>query len=102
MVLGGQPDSDEYRAAVAHAFNLFKDEGRVAQFPASMRVHRSGLFATINVGLTFGKGQTVPTWLDAGDYVSLSQRLLANQDITRMANFASGACFCSPSFFPSV
>ncbi|KAJ7873190.1 hypothetical protein B0H13DRAFT_2349172 [Mycena leptocephala] len=91
MVLGGRPDGDSYRAAVAHAFNLIKDEGHTAQFPASMRVHRRGLFVTINVGLTFGKGQTVPTWLDRGDYASLTQRLLANKDIIRMANFASAA-----------
>jgi hypothetical protein len=97
MVLGGRPDGDGYHTAAARAFNLIKDEGHAAWFPASMRVHRRGLFATINVGLTFGKGQSVPTWLDGGDYASLTQHLLANQDIIRMANFASGACVCSSS-----
>lgn len=59
-----------------------------------MRRHRRGLFAAINVGLSYGKGQTAPGWLDAKKYTSLVHRLLANKDIVRMANFASGKSSC--------
>ncbi|KAJ7849710.1 hypothetical protein B0H14DRAFT_3452402 [Mycena olivaceomarginata] len=71
LVLAGQPDD--------------------AQYPRRpMRKHRRGLFAAINVGLTFGKGQTAPTWLDNKTYTGMAHRLLGNPDIARMANFASG------------
>ncbi|KAJ7867084.1 hypothetical protein B0H14DRAFT_3441981 [Mycena olivaceomarginata] len=40
----------------------------------------AGFFAAMNVGLTFGKGQTVPTWLDNKNYTGLAERLLCNPD----------------------
>jgi hypothetical protein len=54
-----------------------------------MYKHRRGFFAAINVGLSYGKGQAVPSWLHT-DYDDLTNRLLVNPDITRMATFASG------------
>ncbi|KAJ7233283.1 hypothetical protein B0H12DRAFT_1028599 [Mycena haematopus] len=90
-VLVGQPDDDGYRTAVRRAFDFISSEGCGARFPASMRHHRRGLFAAINIGLTHGKGQLAPTWMDNGVYTPLVARLLANQDIIRMANFASAA-----------
>ncbi|KAJ7738681.1 hypothetical protein DFH07DRAFT_966016 [Mycena maculata] len=56
---------------------------------AHMRKHRRGPFATITVGLVYGKGCMAPTWVSNGQYDSLSQRLLDNSDIKQMANFAS-------------
>ncbi|KAJ7200278.1 hypothetical protein B0H12DRAFT_1036773, partial [Mycena haematopus] len=89
-VLVGQPDDDGYRAAVRRAYDFISSEGCGARFPASMRHHRRGLFAAINIGLTHGKGQLAPTWMDNGVYTPLVAHLLANQDIIHMANFASG------------
>ncbi|KAJ7832528.1 hypothetical protein B0H14DRAFT_3463313 [Mycena olivaceomarginata] len=91
MVLVGQIDDAPYRAATARAFSFIKQEGIAAEFPAAMRHHRRGLFAAMNVGLTFGKGQTVPTWLDNKNYTGLAEGLLCNPDVTRMATFASAA-----------
>jgi NAD dependent epimerase/dehydratase family enzyme len=54
-----------------------------------MRYYRRGLFAAINVGLAYGKGQKIPTWLDNKEYASVVDRLLHNSDITRLAKFAS-------------
>ncbi|KAJ7254621.1 hypothetical protein B0H12DRAFT_1016828 [Mycena haematopus] len=88
-VLVGQPDEDGYGAAARNVFDFIKREGFATHFPASMRHHRRGLFAAINVGLTHGKGQLTPTWMDNGEYTGLAARLLAHQDIIRMANFAS-------------
>jgi NAD dependent epimerase/dehydratase family enzyme len=59
-----------------------------------MRCHRRGLFAAINVGLVYGKGQRTPTWLDNKQHTPVVDRLLGNTDINRLANFAS----CKPSF----
>jgi NAD dependent epimerase/dehydratase family enzyme len=54
-----------------------------------MRKHRRGLFAAINVGLGYGKGQRAPTWMDNKGYTPMVNRLLAHKDINRLANFAS-------------
>lgn len=64
-----------------------------------MRCHRRGLFAAVTVGLTFGKGQTSPTWLQNKSYPGLTDRLLHNPDIARMANFAS---FCFKLWAPRL
>jgi hypothetical protein len=88
-VLAGQPRNPSYKLSIAAAFTTIMQEGTAAQFPASMRHHRRGLFAAINVGLTFGKGQKAPTWLLPTDYAAMAQRLLANQHVRRMATIAS-------------
>ncbi|KAK7040635.1 hypothetical protein R3P38DRAFT_2513428 [Favolaschia claudopus] len=90
-VLAGQPVLNGYGLAVARAFNLMKSLGSAAQFPAAMLKHRRGLFAAINVGLTLGKGQPAPTWLDGGDHTAVVEKLIANEDVQRMATFASYA-----------
>jgi hypothetical protein len=93
-VLAGQPRDDKYAAAVSNAYHFIKTQGAASHFPTSMRHHHRGLFAAINVGLTYGKGQCVPTWLDNKEYTGLAAQLLANKDIRRMAHFAS----CTPTF----
>ncbi|KAJ7719762.1 hypothetical protein B0H14DRAFT_2412080, partial [Mycena olivaceomarginata] len=90
-VLAGQPDDDQWRAAVCRAYNFIKAEGMGADFPAAMRKHRRGLFAAINVGLGYGKGQRLPTWMDNKQHTPMVNRLLAHEDINRLANFASFA-----------
>ncbi|KAJ7737283.1 hypothetical protein DFH07DRAFT_944287, partial [Mycena maculata] len=74
---------------LSSAYDFIKIQGTASHFPAAMCRHRRGLFAAINIGLVYGKGQTAPTWLDNKQYASLAERLLSNEDITRMANFAS-------------
>ncbi|KAF8146271.1 hypothetical protein K438DRAFT_1781143 [Mycena galopus ATCC 62051] len=49
-----------------------------ARFPASMHKHHRGLFAVINIGLSYGKGQTTG-WL------------LTNPYLNRLASFADSA-----------
>ncbi|KAF8179315.1 hypothetical protein K438DRAFT_1769024 [Mycena galopus ATCC 62051] len=45
----------------------------------------------MNVGLTFrvGKGQKVPTWMDNKDHTDVATELLADNDVLRLARFAS-------------
>ncbi|KAF7378195.1 hypothetical protein MSAN_00244100 [Mycena sanguinolenta] len=88
-VLAGQPTAHGYAHSVREAFKFIQAEGNKAHFPTSMLRHRRGLFAVINVGLIFGKGQMEPTWLDTKGYAPLGQKLLANEHIRRMAVFAS-------------
>jgi hypothetical protein len=89
-VLVGQPRGNKYAASVAAAYDIITREGMAARFPAPMYKHRRGLFAAINVGISYGTGQSVPSWLQT-PYDDLANRLLGNRDITRMATFASGA-----------
>ncbi|KAF8173023.1 hypothetical protein K438DRAFT_1505792, partial [Mycena galopus ATCC 62051] len=91
LVLAGQPTADGYSAAATRAYKFMKTKAVGARFTPSMRHHRRGLFAAMNVGLTYGKGQMVPTWLDNKDHTQLAGELLGNKDITRMAKFATSA-----------
>ncbi|KAJ6486642.1 hypothetical protein C8R45DRAFT_827956 [Mycena sanguinolenta] len=88
-VLTGQPTSNGYDSVVRRAFNFIRLKGIAAGFPASMLEHHRGLFAVINVGLTFRQGQFFPMWLDNKKYTPLVEELLAHKDIGRMAGFAS-------------
>ncbi|KAJ7818846.1 hypothetical protein B0H14DRAFT_2372927 [Mycena olivaceomarginata] len=87
-VLAGQPHTDAYRLAVERAFQTISDAAVEARFPASMRRHRRGLFAAMNVGLSYGKGQTTPCWLNNKEYTGIADSLLEDQDIGCMAGFA--------------
>ncbi|KAJ7310669.1 hypothetical protein DFH08DRAFT_718672, partial [Mycena albidolilacea] len=89
-VLAGQPRKHEYHASVRAAYDIITAQGIAAGFPACMRKHRRGLFAAINVGLTYGKGCSFPSCIDNKHYDPIAQCLLADTDINRMANFASG------------
>ncbi|KAF8144405.1 hypothetical protein K438DRAFT_1910946 [Mycena galopus ATCC 62051] len=90
-VLAGRPAGEDYRAAAAAAFCAIRDAGAEARFPASMRKHRRGLFAAINIGLSYGKGQTMPTWLHNKEYDALADGLLANPYLNRLVSFADSA-----------
>ncbi|KAJ6486954.1 hypothetical protein C8R45DRAFT_824927, partial [Mycena sanguinolenta] len=90
-VLAGQPQDARYRDAAKRAFEAICDAGNEARFPASMRSHRRGLFAAVNVGLSYGKGQRAPSWLHTKEYTSVVERLLANSAIGQLAGFADAA-----------
>ncbi|KAJ7339232.1 hypothetical protein DFH08DRAFT_915790 [Mycena albidolilacea] len=74
---------------VGRAYDSIKKEGSDANFPSAMCRHRRGLFAAITVGLGYGKGQQTPAWMDNKQRTPMVDRLLANLDITHLANFAS-------------
>ncbi|KAJ7263200.1 hypothetical protein B0H12DRAFT_1269142 [Mycena haematopus] len=90
-VLAGQPHNKAYAAATQRAFRAISQAGADARFPPQMRSHRRGLFAAINVGISYGKGQRTPGWLRNKEYDGLADGLLANEDTGRMASFADAA-----------
>ncbi|KAJ7705954.1 hypothetical protein B0H16DRAFT_1746966 [Mycena metata] len=90
-VLAGQPYHAEYRAATDAAFAAMRSASKTTHFSAEMKKHRRGLFAAVNVGLSYGKGQSTPGWLDGKDYRGLAEEMLANLGIQRMAGFADAA-----------
>ncbi|KAJ7855766.1 hypothetical protein B0H14DRAFT_2579227 [Mycena olivaceomarginata] len=97
-VLAGQPNNASWRAAVGRAYESIKKEGSDAHFPAAMCRHRRGLFAAVTVGLGYGKGQRTPAWINNKQRTPMVDRLLANPDITRLANFASFPGLTSSNF----
>jgi hypothetical protein len=97
-VLAGQPRKQEYHTSVRAAYDIITTQGIAASFPACMWKHCRGLFAAINVGLTYGKGCSFPSWINNKQYDPIAQCLLADPHINQMANFASGVflpAFCS-------
>ncbi|KAF8137749.1 hypothetical protein K438DRAFT_1639164 [Mycena galopus ATCC 62051] len=90
-VLAGRPAGEGYHNAALAAFYAIRDAGSEARFPASMRRHRRGLFAAINVGLSYGKGQKAPSWVHNKDYDKIGNDLLANPFVNRLAGFADAA-----------
>ncbi|KAJ7911151.1 hypothetical protein B0H13DRAFT_1614874 [Mycena leptocephala] len=91
LVLAGQPRNAAYAAAAHGAFADIMQAGINACFPADMRRHRRGLYAVINVGLSYGKGQKTPGWLNNKEYNSLADGLLASGNVKRLAGFADAA-----------
>ncbi|KAF8169555.1 hypothetical protein K438DRAFT_1543653, partial [Mycena galopus ATCC 62051] len=91
LVLAGQPKDNDYHATVDAVFHFMKQQGEAAHFPPSMRHHRRGLFAAMNVGRTYGKGQHYPTWLDNKEFTEVEDALRTNKHLARMAHFASFA-----------
>nr|GAT56089.1 predicted protein [Mycena chlorophos] len=74
--LAGQPDDPSYAASAQRAFDAVLREGHAAKFPASEKKHRRGLFAAINVGVSYGQGQTKPSWLKS-DYEATAESYLS-------------------------
>ncbi|KAJ7140729.1 hypothetical protein C8R44DRAFT_604232, partial [Mycena epipterygia] len=90
-VLAGQPRDPKWDVSVAAVYRLMTEGGISAAFPREMYKHRRGLFAAINVGLNYSKGQKIPSFLRPAKYSSLLDRLLASRDVQRMATFADTA-----------
>ena len=51
---------------------------------------RGNNFASINIGLLYGNGQTRPTRLDLGQFNNLEKALLKDEDIQRLASYQGG------------
>ncbi|KAJ7736216.1 hypothetical protein DFH07DRAFT_779764 [Mycena maculata] len=77
-----------YGEAVKLAFQAIRNAGAEARFSALMHQHRHGLFAAVNIDLSYGKGQRTPSWLHAKEYTGLAEGLLANHSIQCLAGFA--------------
>jgi hypothetical protein len=92
-VLAGCPRDPTYAQAVSRAFQAMCLARTGAAFPASMARHRRGLYPTLIAGLSYSKGQRVPSRLDGGEYAVILSALLGNLDVRRMAIYASGMCF---------
>lgn len=74
-------------------FELLEQERKAASFKAAMAKHRRGPFVGLHIGLSYGKGQRIPSRLNNGAHAQLLERLIGDSDVIRMATFASGESF---------
>lgn len=89
----GPPDAAQWPDVHRRAFEKLSAEAAHAHFARKERIHRRGRFPAINVGISMGMGPSDPSNLDLGKHAAMVERLLADPDINRMANHASGAQF---------
>ena len=73
------------------AFDEIMLEGEAAKFRKSLS-HCCGHFPAINVGISYGKGQKVPSRLQNSVLAAIISRLVGSKAVIRMATYASGEC----------
>ncbi|KAJ7734718.1 hypothetical protein B0H14DRAFT_2198399, partial [Mycena olivaceomarginata] len=88
-VLAGQLSDPAYAKFATRAFELLEKEWINTRFASAMAKHRRGGFVALNIGLSYCKGQSVPCHLNNSEHMAILGHLLADEDITRMATFAS-------------
>lgn len=80
----------DYPNVHRRAFKALIAGGKKAQFTKGQRSHRRGRYPAVNVGISMGMGPDAPVNLEQGKNAEVVKDLLANPDIQRMANHASG------------
>ncbi|KAJ7155576.1 hypothetical protein C8R43DRAFT_1000503 [Mycena crocata] len=90
-VLAGQPRDPTYAADATAAYKRHPHRAQRHTFLGQNDHHRRGPFPALNVGLSYGKGQRVPSYLRNGHNAALLQRLIGNPAFDGMACFASAA-----------
>ncbi len=90
-VMAGQTSDPTYGSLCMDAFDEIMLEGQAARFRKSSK-HRRGPFPAVNVGISYGKGQKVPSRLQNGVLAAVVNRLVGSKAVIRMATYASGEC----------
>ncbi|KAJ7839994.1 hypothetical protein B0H14DRAFT_2360895, partial [Mycena olivaceomarginata] len=75
-VLAGQPCDPKYAASTRAVYQAMCNERTSAGFTAQSSSHRRGPFPAVNCGITYRKGQRVPTRMNNGVHAWLIERLL--------------------------
>ncbi|PBK61848.1 hypothetical protein ARMSODRAFT_864955, partial [Armillaria solidipes] len=89
-VIAGQPYDPSYSAACMDAHDEIMQEGAAANFRKASS-HRRGRFPAVNVGISYGKGQRVPSRLQNGALAAIINRLVGSEAVMRMATYVSAA-----------
>ncbi|PBK61323.1 hypothetical protein ARMSODRAFT_855007, partial [Armillaria solidipes] len=89
-VMAGQPSDPTYGPSCMEAFDEIMLEGEAAKFRKSSTHHR-GRFPAVNVGISYGKGQRVPSRLQNGVLAAIVNCLVGSKAVIRMATYASAS-----------
>ena len=95
----GPPDVAEWPDVHRAVFEKVNAEREQATFAKEERKHRRGRFPAINVGISMGTGPSHPGVLELGSHSDMAERLVADPNIIRMANHASGTRCSPPAVF---
>ncbi|KAK0187164.1 hypothetical protein F5146DRAFT_1105028 [Armillaria mellea] len=87
-VMAGQPSDLMYGSSYMDAFDEIMLEGEAAKFCKSSS-HRWGCFPAVNVGISYGKGQKIPSCVQNGVLASIVNRLMGSKAVIWMAMYAS-------------
>ncbi|KAK0483110.1 hypothetical protein EDD18DRAFT_1043054, partial [Armillaria luteobubalina] len=90
-VMAGQPHDPSYSAACMEVHDAILREGAAANFCKPSTSHRRGDFPAVNVGISYGKGQRVPSRLQNGALAAIINRLVGSEAVMRMATYASAS-----------
>ncbi|KAK0482950.1 hypothetical protein EDD18DRAFT_1084577, partial [Armillaria luteobubalina] len=90
-VMAGQPHDPSYSAACMEVHDAILREGAAANFCKPSTSHRRGDFPAVNVGISYGKGQRVPSRLQNGALAAIINRLVGSEAAMRMATYASAS-----------
>ena len=91
----GPPDVAAWPEVQRAAFDKLNAERERAQFSSKEADHRRGQFPAVNIGISMGTGPSHPGVLKLGKHTEMVARLVADPNIIRMANHASGTSFSS-------
>ncbi|KAK0439090.1 uncharacterized protein EV420DRAFT_1279737 [Desarmillaria tabescens] len=89
-VIAGQPRDPSYSAACMEVHDDILREGQTANFRKNCHGRRGG-FPAVNVGISYGKGQKVPSRLQNGVLAGIINRLVGSEAVRRMASYASAS-----------
>ncbi|KAK0503914.1 hypothetical protein EDD18DRAFT_1305724 [Armillaria luteobubalina] len=89
--MAGQPHDPSYSAACMEVHDAILREGAAANFCKPSNNHRRGGFPAVNIGISYGKGQKVPSRLQNGALAAIINRLVGSEAVMRMATYASAS-----------
>ncbi|KAK0229654.1 hypothetical protein EDD85DRAFT_923151 [Armillaria nabsnona] len=87
-IMAGQPSDPTYGSSCMDAFDEIMLEGQAARFHKSSK-HHPGPFPVVSVGISYGKGQKVPSHLQNGMLAAIVNWLVGSKAVIRMATYAS-------------
>ncbi len=86
-----QPSDPAYESSCMEAFDEIMLEGEAAKFHKSLSHHHRH-FPAVNVGISYGKGQKVPSHLQNSALAAIVSQLMSSKAVIQMATYVSGEC----------
>ena len=91
-VVAGKPKDDStFDGCCDRAFDAMEAARGSEDFKYDEMHHPRGDYAVVNAGVIYGQGCQVPCNLNTGAHAAMAEGLLKNEDIRRLAIYASGA-----------
>lgn len=86
-VLAGQPNDPSYVAAAQEAFELIYEAGVAERFRPEVQLHRREHFPALAMGISYGKGQQIPSNIKLNAHKTMLETLISSAPIMRLARY---------------